>query len=380
MNRKRIQVLDNGNLYIKSVRISDAGHYVCKASNYFGNDTVTLSFLLDFRIISEVKIVSLLVGFATAVTFLLVALFAQFIYMLVNRWGFCCCDGYVSPKTRQIRKILESVEQYRAQQLDRLRDNYTSQVQRIRDNCAQQMDRIRDSYSSQSERFKDIREYSSLQITTICDQYSDQVKRVRDYSVQQISRVRENYLLQRNRVRKFSAHQMIKLRENYKLQQLHLNKILENLNMESCRTTCGRTDSIFFEADETLANLFPSLGPTSARNRTLHEGIEDDASRMSQYFDTDSTTEGICMREYSNKDPLLGDGKSRMVDKCVGTSLLNLTEKGKEETELLLRPLGPCYQHGGAQGDRSKDEEQQSMTDSGRTDVPNTDSQPNPRI
>lgn len=76
---------------------------------------------------------------------------------------------------------------------------------------------------------------------------------MRDYSASQLNWVRENYIFQRNRIRKFGAHQLLRFRETYKYQQQTLNKILENLPslyLENCRTgTCGRTDSIIFDAD-----------------------------------------------------------------------------------------------------------------------------------
>lgn len=70
----------------------------------------------------------------------------------------------------------------------------------------------------------------------------DQLHRVRDYSTGQLNWVRENYVFQRNKIRKFSAHQVLRIREGYKYQQQTLNKVLQNLPsfyFENCR---GRTD------------------------------------------------------------------------------------------------------------------------------------------
>lgn len=246
---RRLQVLRNGNLFISHVETIDAGVYVCVAGNSLGNQTVYMSLTLDFGMLQHVKIVSILVGLAVSVAFMLLMLILQLILMILNRWGWCCCRASLPPKAKRIRKMLESVEHYKSQQLDRLRENYNMQVQRIKDNCTQQMEKLRDSYSFQTERLRDFRDYGTHQIDRIRDQYYEQVRRVRDYSTQQMSRVRENYVVQRNRIRKFSAHQLFKLRENYKVQQLHLNKILENLNLESCRTVCARTDSVLFNSD-----------------------------------------------------------------------------------------------------------------------------------
>jgi hypothetical protein len=43
----------------------------------------------------------------------------------------CCCEDeedIVSPRSKQINQVLETIEQYKTLQLERLRDNYTQQV------------------------------------------------------------------------------------------------------------------------------------------------------------------------------------------------------------------------------------------------------------
>lgn len=193
--------------------------------------------------------------------------------------------------------MLDSIEHYKSQQLEKLKENYTQQVvftfffilhlkfkiifciniiyidsinlhslqaHRIRDNCTQQIEWIQSSYSSQAKHLKDFRDIGTHHLTSLRDQYYDQVifyrymhfklfvkffspnpktfsfqaKRARDYSTGQLNWVRENYVFQRNKIRKFSAHQVIRLREGYKYQQQTLNKVLENLPsfyFENCR-------------------------------------------------------------------------------------------------------------------------------------------------
>lgn len=147
--------------------------------------------------------------------------------------------------------MLDNIEQYKSQQLERLRENYTQQVHRIKDNCVQQVEWIRDSYEGQMRHIRDIRDYGTTHLTALRDQYYDQVKRVRDYSTSQLNWVRENYVFQRNKIRKFSAHQVLRLRESYKYQQQTLNKVLENLPnfyFDNCRSgSCGKSDSVVFE-------------------------------------------------------------------------------------------------------------------------------------
>jgi len=73
--------------------------------------------------------------------------------------------------------VLETIEQYKAQQLERLRDNYTQQVHRIKENCTQQVEWIRESYTGQIKHFKDFRDFGTTQITSIRGQYYEQVSK-----------------------------------------------------------------------------------------------------------------------------------------------------------------------------------------------------------
>lgn len=249
----RFEVLASGQLLIREVRRSDVGRYKCFAFNSVGNTSIVTFMGLEDTPLRNLYIESILFGFACAALFLLITLLIQFINYLMDRLGLqcCCCRDRLSPKARQIRKLLESVESYKTQQLDRLRENYNAQVASIKDSCYLQMERIRESYSGQAKHLKDFRDYSTQGLTSVRDQYLDQVNKVRDYSVSQMNRVRENYVFQRHRIRKFSAQQLLKLRETYKYQQKTLNKILENLPdlyLQNCRTGgCQRSDSILFD-------------------------------------------------------------------------------------------------------------------------------------
>ncbi|XP_076760762.1 uncharacterized protein LOC143429167 isoform X4 [Xylocopa sonorina] len=196
----------------------------------------------------KIKIISILVGAASATAFLLFTLFLQFLrYLLAKRVGS-------TPRAKQIYQMLDNIEQYKSQQLERLRENYTQQVHRIKENCAQQVEWIRDSYEGQMRHIRDIRDYGTSHLTALRDQYYDQVKKVRDYSTSQLNWVRENYVFQRNKIRKFSAHQVLRLRESYKYQQQTLNKVLENLPnfyFDNCRSgSCGKSDSMVFDLKE----------------------------------------------------------------------------------------------------------------------------------
>lgn len=202
---------------------------------------------IDPIVFYRVKIESLLAGTLLATAFLLMTLLVQGIRNLLSRFGVCerlsCCANRnkKSPRSRQIYAMLDSIESYKSQQLERLRENYAQQVHRIRENCAQQVEWIQSSYTTQAKHIKEFRDMGSNHLTALKDQYCDQVKKVREYSTGQLSWVRENYVFQRNKIRKFSAHQVLRLREGYKYQQQSLNKVLENLPsfyFENCRGRC----------------------------------------------------------------------------------------------------------------------------------------------
>uniref|UniRef100_A0AAG5DQJ0 Ig-like domain-containing protein n=1 Tax=Anopheles atroparvus TaxID=41427 RepID=A0AAG5DQJ0_ANOAO len=244
-----ITLLENGFLRIHNISRRDSGLYTCYAINIMGNATADIRLYIDPIVFYRVKIGSIITGAISAASFLALTLILQGIRRIFIRFRIidlicqnCCSYCYKTDKTsskaRQIYAMLDNIEHYKSQQLERLRENYTQQVHRIKDNCAQQVDWIQSSYSTQAKHLREIRDIGTHHVTTLRDQYYDQVRRVRDYSTGQLTWVRENYVFQRNKIRKFSAHQALRLREGYKYQQQTLNKVLENLPsfyFENCR-------------------------------------------------------------------------------------------------------------------------------------------------
>ncbi|XP_022711045.1 slit homolog 3 protein-like isoform X2 [Varroa jacobsoni] len=222
-------------LYISKVSRGDSGYYMCRATNVLQTQEVIIHMTLDYDFMQDVKIFSILTGLGVAILFIVATLIGVGVEKILQHFGLKCpCDADGPIRRQNIVKILEQIEGYRRQNLERLRENYNWQVARIKENCILQMDRVKDSYIA--EQTGKIRNYGSSQIGAIKDNYLGQVQRVRDYGNAQMDWLRENYVFQRNRIHKFSKHQLIRLRENYKLQQKHLNKILETLpNLESCR-------------------------------------------------------------------------------------------------------------------------------------------------
>ncbi|XP_017766403.1 PREDICTED: leucine-rich repeat and immunoglobulin-like domain-containing nogo receptor-interacting protein 2 isoform X1 [Eufriesea mexicana] len=255
----RIRILENGSLYISTLLRQDVGQYKCFAVNPIANTTTYVSLQMNPITLHKIKIISILVGAASATAFLLFTRFLQLLRYVLVKCGclnccLCCRHVGSTPRAKQIYQMLDNIEQYKSQQLERLRENYTQQVHRIKENCAQQVEWIRDSYEGQMRHIKDIRDYGTSHLTALRDQYYDQVRKVRDYSTSQLNWVRENYVFQRNKIRKFSAHQVLRLRESYKYQQQTLNKVLENLPnfyFDNCRSgSCGKSDSMIFDPKE----------------------------------------------------------------------------------------------------------------------------------
>nr|XP_014280427.1 immunoglobulin domain and leucine-rich repeat-containing protein 2 [Halyomorpha halys] len=255
-NNDRLQILENGTLYISRIVREDIGLYKCLFQNEINslNSTTRIIVQLDPITFYRIKILSILAGIISAASFLAITVIVQMVRTLLKRCGCCTGSHSESPNRKQLIQILESIEQYKTQQLEKLRENYTLQVHKIKDNCQQQVEWICDSYQGQVKNLKDIRDYGTSHLSSMKEQYYEQVKRVKEYSNGQLSWVRENYVFQRNRIRKFSSHQVLRFRESYKYQQQTLNKLLENLPnlyLENCRNgSCSKSESSEGNQDE----------------------------------------------------------------------------------------------------------------------------------
>ncbi|XP_037048049.1 uncharacterized protein LOC119082600 isoform X1 [Bradysia coprophila] len=271
-----VSLLDNGSLIVHNISRKDSGLYTCYGYNIMGNSTGNIRLYIDPIVFYRVKIWSIVTGIVCATAFLLLTLIVQAIGRCFDSLGIMdhfrkncctCCIREKSPRAKQIYSMLDSIEHYKSQQLEKLRENYTQQVHRIKENCAQQVEWIQNSYSSQAKHLKDIRDIGTSHLTSLKEQYCDQLKRVREYSTGQLNWVRENYVFQRNKIRKFSAHQVLRIREGYKYQQQTLNKVLENLPsfyFENCR---GKTeDEINQEFEVYLKSKMAGLNETQLKN------------------------------------------------------------------------------------------------------------------
>ncbi|XP_028167499.1 leucine-rich repeat and immunoglobulin-like domain-containing nogo receptor-interacting protein 3 [Ostrinia furnacalis] len=287
----RVRILDDGSLFIRNIHREDCGTYLCFATNPSANVSAEVVLNIDPMTMFEIKIYSLICGAICAAAFLGLTLLVQFIRYVFYRFRLletccscCACVTHDAPRSRQIYSMLDNIEQYKKQQLEKLRENYAVQVHRIKENCTQQMEWIQSSYSTQASHLRNIRDIGTNHLTAMKDQYYDQVKRVREYSTSQLNWVRENYVFQRNKIRKFSAHQVLRIRESCKYQQQTLNKVLENLPslyFDNCRSgSCGRSDSAAFDPDVEVIDMY-----LKAKIEQL-AGLPclDDESRVSVYY------------------------------------------------------------------------------------------------
>lgn len=272
-DESRMFVLPNGSLYVTYVTRKDGGVYTCFSVNEYGNATMLVEFQLNYEVMSYVVITSIVLGFLTAVGFFLIAVIVG-----IARYLTLVCSRKEQKKRKSIREVLDTIHDYKAAQFDRfsayrtakmdqlsafksakidqlsafrhsrvgrlrtykqatvtsvlhylerMREHYTNQTARIKDNCAQQMDKLRDTYGVQRGKFKD---YRSHQVERMRENYNAQVLKVREYGVQQMSR----------------------LREQYKSQQQNVLKLLELLDVGNCVTVieaeCMHTESVIFDA------------------------------------------------------------------------------------------------------------------------------------
>lgn len=81
----RIQVLDNGTLYIQNVTREDCGRYTCYASNPIANVTDHVLLHIDPTDWNYVRIISLIVGAQCAAGFLGITLLVQFLRYVLNK-------------------------------------------------------------------------------------------------------------------------------------------------------------------------------------------------------------------------------------------------------------------------------------------------------
>lgn len=84
----RIQILDNGTLYIQNLTRADCGRYTCYASNPIANLSSDVLLHIDPTDWNNIRIQSIIVGFYCAGTFLGLTLLVQFLLYILNKLEF----------------------------------------------------------------------------------------------------------------------------------------------------------------------------------------------------------------------------------------------------------------------------------------------------
>ena len=311
----RMRVLKNGSLYIDYVSRHDTGHYYCLAHNSHGNGTAAIVVLLDYTIIEHLTFISMLIGVATDMAFLVgVAVFMLTRLLVVkcrrrqqklrsvhnlldtiqgyksNKIATLCAfksDKFVklSAKITQLRMYRQDAAAGVFQHIENMREQYAARVARIRENCTQQMTRLHESYGAQVGRFKD---YKSTHLDSMKDNYAQRVQRIRDYGTQQLE----------------------KLREQYKMQQSHMLKLVELLDIGNClhgiEAECKRTESMLFNGDVIDASAFPAsvinahtfpTGRATGELSTFHSQTElsdSDSFKTASVNGDDTSLTGSC--------------------------------------------------------------------------------------
>jgi len=305
-------VLQNGSLLIDTFGWADRGEFVCYIDNGITNSSASIALTLNYHYRNRIYYLSLAFGFGSAGCFLGLTLLGKLLHYLLWNYGCClccsCCKDQQPPKIKRLTKVVDSIETYRIQQLEKLRDNYQQQSLRIRDNYTLQLERVRDNYNSQVKSLKDMKTQGSAQYAGMKEQYQDQITRIRDYSSGQLERCHENYIFQRQRLRKFSAQNYLKIRERRKYTQKTLNRVMENmpalyLDLSSCKQRPGDNDLRDWheEIDRREAEMKDIL--------SIEMGLEQEMQAVGDSQSLYFTPSGTPMRDVAADNVAKEDGK-----------------------------------------------------------------------
>lgn len=283
-----IYVLQTGHLLITDFGRDDAGQYRCFTFNASDGVSQVINIGIDDAAFRRLYNHSMYVGAATAGMFLLLVLLLQAFCHLMTRFGYKCCWGtYISPKAEKVGRLIKTIEQYKTQQLDRLNQNYNSQVSGIKETFSRQMDHLQESYTSKMQRLKDLSQHSNQQLQQIRDQYNEQCSKAGEYSMRQMNKVHTNYMDQQDRVCRYTTEQLQHLKDTYTYQQKAFNKIIENIpdfNINSCLDMdpfdielkkASKSSSVLIERDDMITK------DGNTNHKTLHTSTGSDMSNDS---------------------------------------------------------------------------------------------------
>lgn len=270
----RIQILKDGSLYIDFVMRGDAGPYTCIAKNPRNSTEVIINLTLDYSVINDVQIWSLIIGFSSAGSFFLLNLIYSLTLAAIRR-----C---ISQRRRErICHMIETIDHYKTSQLGRIKENYNNQVGKIRDQYHYQLGRLREHHQTQMSRMGRMREGASQKVDRLKENYNNQLGRLKDYSSSQLEQIREKYNSQVDKIKDYGNDKLDRLHEKYKLKQQHVIRLFEMMNLDKCRTAfeseCVRTESMILQSD-----VFNTEVP-------LHSPIDSVSVSDSEYMTATST-------------------------------------------------------------------------------------------
>lgn len=259
---ERIVVLQDGSLYIDYILRTDAGPYSCIVQNSRSKFSMHYILRLDFEYFNEIKIMSCLVGLACAASFFMLNLIYAFTSALARRCInqrrrdaiLKLLENLDQYKTSQMSKLRENYNS----QLQRIRDTYHQRLERISTNYTSQVSRLRQGASHLREGASHKVGTIRGNYKTIRDNYNNQLGKLRDYSSHQLEQLREMYSNQVLKVRDYGSLQLGRFHHKYKLQQRHVIKLLEMMNMDNCRTVF-ETECVHAES---MILSDPNLDPT----------------------------------------------------------------------------------------------------------------------
>lgn len=249
-NENRMRVLKNGSLLIEYILRTDAGIYFCKA----GNASVAIKFRLDFSILGRVELYTCLIGLLTAVGMGVLAVFISIIKYVA--W---LCSKEQRQKRKSVKQILTSLGTFKSAKFDQLSAYKTAKMDALNKYKTRKVSKMKtykkvtfDTMYAQTAR---MRVYYHEQVNKIREQCLQQSLKLRESykNMDYAGRLREQYTCQLSKVRDYSSEQLSKLHAQYKIQQQHLIKLMELLNMTSCKSAieaeCLRTESLLFDFD-----------------------------------------------------------------------------------------------------------------------------------
>jgi len=293
-------LLKNGSLLVKNIGRGDTGRYTCMVVNGRENFTSVTELHLDYGCLWSVMLVSVFVGGASALGFLLIAVIVGTLRLIAYN-----CSANERKKRRSLRELVSQMRNnsqfdrfsaYRAAQMDKLSAFKSATMDHLSSFTTTRIGRLRKykqaTVSCVLHHLERMREHYSVQMDHIKESYRMNAARLRHSYMARFrdSRslsVRKQYRASVARARDYTNEQIVRLREQYKQQQQYLLKLLELIDVGSCVSSsveaeCIRAESAIFDATvEFDAEARPSYAsrPDDRERFASSSSLPDDCRR-----------------------------------------------------------------------------------------------------